>query len=453
MDSTNDSSEHSAITVAVIGATFKTAPIATRENLTRKITLEKLEKLKKDENLRDCEFAILSTCNRMEIYFACKAIERVSASLLSLLKETGQSREFEMFSFRERDAVEHLFSVSAGLDSLVKGEAQIVSQVHDALAQAKQYSLAGPVLSLVFQRAVAAGREVRIANPSYANEARNSMSFSIAKFLERGLSSKDDDLSQIGGPFKPNILVLGSGKMAKLAVKSLDRQKVGKILLASRRLPTNDIGADANISLEEVAPELRKNTVAVIISAISSDGYVLHPEHLSFHETEKESASNRRKPLLIVDMSFPRSVDPAVRDMRNVTLYDLDDLARKDVLREAIESPNQSSYLSHAEELVRRRSYECLQAIKEEDSGVNDILSRLYNAAEDIRSDEVNAALERMPDLSASDQKILEVMSQRMVRRILRLPTERLRIIARNESNEVSSVYLETIQELFSLKD
>ena len=437
----------------VVGATFRTAPLTTRERLARKMTLERLEELKEDEDLRDCEFAILSTCNRIEIYSACIEPDQVSSSLLSLLTKTAQSREHELFRHEGRDAIQHLFTVAAGLDSLVKGEAQIVSQISDALTSARKNSLAGPVLSFIFQKAVATGREVRIANPSYSDEARSSMSFSIAKFLERTFESTGAAKTSGGDLTRPNILVLGSGKMAKLAVKSLDRNKVGRIVLAARSPSAIATGADVAISLSEVRNELDTNNIGVVISAISSDGYVLGPEHLGFRQGERGSERNLREPLVIVDMSFPRSVDPAVRGIKGVTLYDLDDLADENVLVQLGNSSSYTSYLAKAEEMVKRRSSECIQALNEQNSGVDAILSQIYSTAEEIRSYEVKSAMEKMAGLSTNDRRILDVMSQRIVRRLLSIPAEKLRAVARKEPEYFSNKYVEVARDLFSLKE
>ncbi len=432
----------------MVGVSFKTTPINEREAIARKVSLRSLAELKVRGDLGDCELAILSTCNRVEAYGVGKNFNRVSNVLLSLFKESVDSRNFEPTYYAGRKALEHLFLVATGLDSLATGESQIISQIDDARISATEYSLIGPTLSFILQKAVSTGREARTNHPIYSDEIKSSISYSIAKLIEGGLIEKLESTPK-RKQVRPNILVIGSGKMAQLAIQSLDKDKIGRIILASRRPLRREIGIDSKVDISQTARAIREEDIGAVISAISSEGYVLSEKHFDFPESGKEGSDGRH--LLIVDMSFPRSVSPSVRDLENVTLYDLDDIAKYQARLQESES-NHTPYYLLATKLAKARADECIQAMNEKNSGVMNTLSLLYKRAEIIRSGELENA-SRLGGLSAEQQRVVEMMSQRIVRRLLHEPTERLRATARKESIESARDSSEIIRHLFSLSD
>ncbi|HKW04169.1 MAG TPA: hypothetical protein VJN71_02605, partial [Nitrososphaerales archaeon] len=195
------------IRIGMIGTNFKIAQISAREQLARKITLEKLLRLRLDEmEGGPTEIVLLSTCNRIEVYYASEEMEKTAdilSACFTLPQSTKRSEEnFGTYEYSDGRAIEHLFEVAAGLDSLVIGEAQILAQVREASKIANERGLCGPLLAKLFSKAYDAGREIRESYPRFTNGFRNSVSLSVSDLISTHFEKK-----------KPNILLIGSGKM------------------------------------------------------------------------------------------------------------------------------------------------------------------------------------------------------------------------------------------------
>jgi glutamyl-tRNA reductase len=433
-------SRSQAVHLGIIGVNFKTAPISVREKLARKITIDRLADLKQKELINNqIEFVLLSTCNRIEIYFAVEAFEPVLKTLRSLFELEKKEADFHAYEFADRRAIEHLFAVSSGLDSLVVGEAQILIQVREECKLANEKGICGPTLSKLFAKAHTTGREIRESYPRFTNGFRNSISLSVMDLIA----------GRFEGSAKPNLLLVGAGKMIRLAVSSFDRSQFGTIVVAARKSGIKGIEADKVVQISELGKTIAEDRIDVVITATSSLDYIIAPKDLSHFAREMGN-----RDLLVVDISVPRNVDPdVVKIIPNVSLINIDDLKEKiaDPVRGKTQSQDMANQLATIQSSIDVRTNEFISWMRET-SNVAPIMTALRKKAEEIRSAEVDNALTRLLELTPEQKEVISRMSERIVRRFLAEPTNRLRDVARNGEQEKLDQYGTMLKDIFSIE-
>ena len=291
------------------GVSHKTAPVEVREQLavTPSHLVDAAEVLKLFGYLD--EVVLLSTCNRVEIY---GTTERASADIKSLFRLlSAESRELGNYIYVHEDvhAVRHLLRVTAGLDSMVLGESEITGQIKNAYETAREAGLTGPVLNRLFQRAFQATKEIR----TRTRIGRGTVSIKSTAVEVIGKT----DLSQ------QSIMVLGAGAMAESCVRLLVKKGARSIFISSRSFDraidlATRCGGEA-ICFGYSLFEMRE--VHAVIAATSS------PETLlSRDDVGNLMKARRNRPLSLIDLAVPRNIDPAVRGLEHVALYNIDDL-------------------------------------------------------------------------------------------------------------------------------
>jgi len=293
------------------GISHKTAPVELREQLAVKQSeIVDLAFVLKCFGHLD-EIVLLSTCNRVEIYGTTRHATGHIKSLLQLLCAEPGALDPHIYLYEGADAVRHLLSVAAGLDSLVLGETEITGQSKNAYEIARNAGLTGRVLNRLFQRAFQATKEIR----SRTGIGRGAVSIKSAavELVEKTLG----DLS------RQSIMVIGAGQMAECCVRSLVKKGARSILIANRSF---DRAIDLAIQCGGQAVCLgdclfEMPDVDVVIAATSS------PESLlTRDDADNLMRSRHHRPLLLIDLSVPRNIDPAVRGLEHVALYNIDDL-------------------------------------------------------------------------------------------------------------------------------
>ena len=228
--------------IGIVGVSFKTAPIAVREKLASNLRIENLEELKNRLAESGCdEIALLSTCNRTEIYYFLGANSKFSETLKDLFRKQESQATFQIYHYVGIAAINHMFEVAAGLDSLVLGEAQILSQVKESGKRSEEKGLSGPIISKLFSKAFENGRKLREENPEFAHGLNKSVSRAVLELISSLFPMK-----------KPNILLVGSGKMIRLAANSIDKTAVGTVVVASRKSQLDGIKADLTVQLSDI---------------------------------------------------------------------------------------------------------------------------------------------------------------------------------------------------------
>ena len=351
---------------------------------------------------------VLSTCNRTEIYLEGGDSE---VARFELERHSGLELEGVLATWEGGEAVEHLFRVAAGLDSLVPGEAQILGQVRLAYEAALGAGATSPVLNRLFEDALHTGKRVR--TEAKLAEMPESVAASAVDLAERELGSLDGKRA----------LLFGAGRMSELAARDL-RGRRAEVVVSSRTLEsaqelTERVGGRA-APFDAVAVELTE--ADIVISATRCPYPILHAE----------AVQSRTKPLVLVDIAVPRDLDPAIGELERCTLFDIDALGGGLVGRE--EDVREAEQIV-AEEAARfaewHRSRVAAPAI-----------AALRRHAEEIRAEELARAEPRLAELSERERKTVETLTAQIVNKLLHAPTVR--------AKETGS---EPLRELFALRD
>jgi glutamyl-tRNA reductase len=300
----------------VIGATHHRAPLAVREKLS--LASDAAASLQTEfaaiEGLR--EFALLNTCNRVEFYGVSSnpdAVARISAAFCARQRFDIADFEKIRLELRGRDAVQHLVEVSAGLDSQMLGETEIFGQVKEAYAAAQARGTTGPVLNRIFQKGFQAAKHVR------TQTAITEGHVSVANV------AVDLALTIFGGLASTRILLLGAGEIGEKTAKAFQSRGAAALTVASRRFEramelAKVLGASA-MPFEQCDARLAEFDVVVCATA-SPDVVITLPA------TKAAMHKRPARPLFFIDQALPRDVEPAVAEIDNVFLYNLDDLAK-----------------------------------------------------------------------------------------------------------------------------
>ena len=303
-------------TVVLIGLNHKTAPVDIRErfSFSQDEVTEALNRLQAEATLSEC--ALLSTCNRTEFYAVPK--QSAEAGITTLQKYLNHQRgltseQLDTLTYRHRghSAVNHLFTVSSGLDSLVVGENQILGQVRRAYVQAQEASATGPVLEKLFPWAIRVGKRAR----SETNIARGASSVSAAAVeLARKI------FGEMAGR---NVLLLGAGKMGRKSLDLLTKAGVNEVRIVNRTFAKAEELAEQCGGVA-VPYEMLDDALAQVDILIASTGaphYILTKDRIA-----KVIRKRRGKPLFLIDIAVPRDIDPACGEVENAYLYNIDDL-------------------------------------------------------------------------------------------------------------------------------
>ncbi len=367
------------VRIVMIGTSFKTAPLAVRERVGDRVNRGS-EVPKALPGVT--EYAELVTCNRIELVFATKSPDLTEKGFFSWF--SGMPPD-SFYVRRDVEAIAHLFRVASGLDSMVLGEDQILSQVREAGIDARTAGTSKGVLSSLFDAAGTVGRRAR-ESLGTSEGSRSVSSFALGFALEKL------------GRRPRRVLLIGSGKTIRLAAGEL---RDARVYLATRRRVPPVVNATRVARSEMVKVAARCD---LVISATNHSGFLL-----------KEGSLNTRKRRVILDLAFPRNVDPAL-NRGSTALYNLDDLAA------AAAALPRSAGADRADDFVLREAERFSRWLLA--SRVSSALSNLHQWAEAVRKEETGAALRRMPGLSEREKMVVEVMSRRLVSKLMASPTK-----------------------------
>ena len=354
------------------------------------------------------ELIILSTCNRIELY-AVSSQSSFSA-LENFLSETRGVHTDELnvhlYHFTDSEAVEHLFKVAAGLDSLVLGESQILGQVTKALELARGQNTSGSLLNRLFQAAIHAGKRVRTETAISRNAA--SVSSLAASVAEKNVR----DVKQA------QVVIVGAGEMAELAVEALRKRGVEKIRVINRTLERAQGLAqrwDAESATFEFLQEAL-NGADILISSTGAPHIIL-----SAGMVRQAMRSRPERPLVLLDIAVPRDIEPEVVEIPHVKLFDIDHLNTH--LEQSLAA--RAAQVPVVEKIVAEEMDEFLDFLKSLE--MIPLIADLQQQAEAIRRAELEKTLRRMPDLTDVQRTRIEAMSMALVKKLLASPTTRLR--------------------------
>ncbi len=377
------------------------------------------------------EILFYTTCNRVEVLCvtddAVQTLAALSAFFALHPEVTPAALENSLYIHQDQEAVRHLFRVAASLDALVVGEPQILGQVKEAYRQATKHRATGAILNRLLHKTFSVAKRVR----TETGIGDHAVSVSYAAVA---LGKK------IFGDLKgKNILLLGAGEMAELALEHLKGQGAGNIVVANRTLDrglrlAERFGGVA-VSLEELESQLL--LADVLLSSTGSTSYLLTREQV-------KGAMRRRKqrPLFMIDIGVPRDLDPGINDLDNVYLYNIDDL--KEVVEENRERRQEAAI--KAERLVAAETLKFMNWLKTLEVYPTIILLR--EKAQAICQTELKKTLGHLGLLTPEQEHALEVMTEAITSKLLHDP---IVFLKGNHHRSRGEAQLALVRRLFNL--
>jgi glutamyl-tRNA reductase len=415
-----------------LGISHKTAPVALRERLafTEPEAIEFERQATATPEVR--EAVVISTCNRTEVYLVVGDPVRAESDVLGLLAGRASIRPTELsdaiYSPRNCDAARQLYRVTAGLESMIVGEAEIQGQVKRAYETAMRAGCTGPLSNRLFAAALTAGKRVRTETEIGA--ARVSIP-SVAVDLA---------LSVLGGLEHRHVVVLGAGETSELTARALNEQGAGTIFVANRHadraLSLAQRFGGSVVGLDDLPEQLLAADIA--LCSTSSPHPIVGRDELEIVMREREG-----RPLLLIDIAVPRDVEAACAELAGVSLYDIDDL-------QAVVARNISTRegeLPRAEEIVEEEIHRFARWLGQLDTLPT--VSALREHGSEIVEQVLAENSGRWESASPRDLARIEAVARAVMSRLLHEPTIRLRSL----SEQRGHASLELVRELFGLRE
>ncbi len=406
-----------------ISISYRETPLEIRERiaLSEKQSQDFLLKMKDVLNIS--ESLVVSTCNRTEIYYSSS--ENLDKEVISLLAGVKLVSSDSISRYVKRLdtylAIDHLFSVSLGLDSQVLGDIQISNQVKRAYQTSADLEMAGPFLHRLMHT-------IFFANKRVVQETRlqdgNASTASVSVELVKGF---------IENIAKPRIALIGLGEIGQNVLENLEGLEASIVLLNRTKSKAEKLATLENVSVADLS-EMKEviNESDVIISAVTpQDGAMIVSDHI-----DKDSVYHK----LFVDLSVPRSIDASIGEIPGVALYNIDQLAEKTEKTRRI----REKAIPEVKEIVK-------EAVKGFDQWkvemeVSPTINKLKNALDQIRKEELSR---HAPKVSEKEMKLLEVVTKNMIQRVIKLPVLQLKAACkRGESETLVGV----LNDLFNLE-
>jgi glutamyl-tRNA reductase len=417
-----------------LGISHKTAPVALRERLafTESQSVEFAKQVTESEHVH--EAVVISTCNRTEVYLVVGDPVQAETDVLGMLARRAGIRPTELaqeiYSPRNCDAARQLYRVTAGLESMIVGEAEIQGQVKRAYEAAMAAGVTGPLSNRLFAAALTTGKRVR--SETGIGSSRVSIP-SVAVDLAEDV---------LGGLADRHVVILGAGETSELTAQALAHQGVGTIFVANRHadraLSLAQRFGGSVVGLDKLPDQLLE--ADIVVSSTSSPHPILGSEELEV-VMEQRTGRGGRAPLLLIDIAVPRDIDSRCGDIDGVTLYDIDDLqavvvrnlgARKEIVPQA-EEIVEEEIRRFARWLGQLETLPTVSALREHGNAlVEQILAE-------------NAG--RWESASERDLVRVEAIARAVLGRLLHEPTIRLRSF----SEERGHASLQLVRELFGL--
>ena len=429
--------------IVVVGLSHRTAPVEVREKLSipDQSISESLKTLSINSDI--LEVSILSTCNRLEIYALVKEINIGISTIKEFLTDYS-SVNFEdlnphLFDFRQEEAVLHLMKVSAGLDSLVLGEGQILSQVKKMMRLGQENQSTGPILNRLLSQSVSAGKKVR----SETNLGTGAVSISSAAVeLAQLKIGQDHGVDGLVSLKSEKVLVVGAGRMSRLLITHLKSKGCNKLTLLNRNI-------DRAVNLAGDFPDLEINCKSlneldenISLSSLVFTSTASEKPFIDLARVENISLNNKLK---FIDIGVPRNISNDVKKHASIESFDVDDLeevvSRNQEFRQKIAKEAES--LVKDERIIFLEWWASLEAVP--------VINKLRSDLELIRKEELQKALSRMgPDFSARERKVVEALTKGIINKILHTPVTKLRSPQSRDERQAS---LKIVEKLFSLVD
>lgn len=424
--------------LALAGINHRTAPVQIREKLAFR-TEDIPTALLQAQSRGAKEALILSTCNRVEITATLAddvPAERLLEGLLAGREELSlEILRPHIYLFEEAAAIRHLFRVASSLDSMIIGEPQILGQLKQAYAIARDGGAIGTVLEAVLSRAFNVAKRIR----SETEIGQNAVSVSYAAVeLAREI---------FGSLNKKRVLIIGAGKMSESAARHLIRAGIAEILITNRTQQRAEEMAQlfrGCVVPYEQFPQ-RLADADIVISSSAAPGYVLTRDLV---RTAIEA--RRNQPMFLIDIAVPRNVDPAVNDLEHAFLYDMDDLQR--LSERNLQARREIA--EHAENIVAEEVTRLQARLRERD--VAPTIVSLQEQLEVLRKDVLDRYRPRMGALTSSQEDLLEALTRSIINKVAHGPISELRRQAASQKDIADAregELVSVVRRMFRLRD
>lgn len=416
-----------------VGFNYKSAPVEIREKLTfSEQTIDHaMELLKERKSI--LENVIVSTCNRTEIYAVVDQIHTGRYYIKQFLADWFQVGKDEFTSYLrivEGDAaIEHLFRVASGLDSMILGETQILGQVKQAFQTAQRKKTTGTIFNELFKQAITFAK--RVHKETTIGEQAVSVSYAAVELAKKIFGDLENK----------HVAILGAGKMGTLAAKNLHGSGATHITVMNRTIEKAELLAEKFQAKAEQSANLLDvmHHADILISSTGSDSVVLTKEEL-------EPIQKKRKgsPLFLVDIAVPRDLDPKISELDSVFLYDIDDLQH-------IVDENLATRKKAAESIEIMLEAEIV-AFNEwlQTLGVVPVITALRKKALAIQAETMKSIERKIPDLTVREKKVLNKHTKSIINQLLKEPVTQAKELA---ASEKADEFLSLFIDIFGIED
>ena len=419
--------------VIVVGINHKTAPVEIRERLTFDPSQlgDAMVQLQGKKSI--LENVILSTCNRTEIYAVVDQIHTGRYYIKEFLSQWFQIEKEEftpfLFIYEEDGALEHLFKVACGLNSLILGETQILGQVRTSFLTAQEEKTSGTVFNQLFKQAITLAKKAHSNTDIGANAV--SVSYAAVELAKKVFGTIENK----------HVLILGAGKMGELAIENLHGNGATNVTVVNRTyekakdLATRFHGKAKSIDeLQEALME-----ADILISSTGAKDFVLSKQMVEQIEKKRKG-----KPLFMVDIAVPRDLDPAIAELEGVFLYDIDDL--EGIVQANLQERQKAAdiiMLMIEEEIVQYKQW--LKML-----GVVPVISALREKALNIQSETMKSLERKLPNLSEREIKVLNKHTKSIINQMLKDPILQVKELAGTKDADKN---LQFFMNIFNIED
>ncbi|MBQ4900583.1 glutamyl-tRNA reductase [Paenibacillus sp. Marseille-P2973] len=419
--------------IVVVGLNYRTAPVEVRERFSfaEKDMPQALQELLRTKSV--LEGVIIATCNRTEIYVVVDRLHMCGYFIRSFMEKWfGISREEftkHLYMYEDEQAIRHLFRVACGLDSMVLGETQILGQVRSAFLLSQSEKATGTWFNMLFKQAVTLSK--RAHSETAIGESAVSVSYAAVELGKR-----------VFGSFSgKRVLILGAGKMSELTAKHLSGAGAEEVIVANRtfaraqELASKFSGTPC--SMQEAMQRLEE--VDILISSTGAEGYVITSAQVAQSMKQRPD-----RPLFMIDIAVPRDIDPAISELQNVFLYDIDDL-------EGIVESNM--------EMRRGEALKIEDMIEEEISsfanwlqtlGVKPVIRALQEKSSSIHESTLESLFNKLPELDERQRKVIRRLTKSIINQMMHDPINRIKELAGEENGAEA---LNMFTQIFSLEE
>ena len=411
--------------IGVVGVNHNLAPINVREAVSFTDT-KKIEAINILLDSEIDEIVILSTCNRSEIYISGENIQQKVDEVANFYKDYFGVKDIEQYLFKKTtlEAIQHLFDVTAGLDSLVVGEDQILGQVKDAHEFCMKLGATKKVFNKLFRDAVTTSKEIKTITK--ISQQPLSISYIGVKLLKEKMGTLEGK----------NALIVGLGKMNLLTLNHLEEENVKNIYIANRNIEKtkeieNKFDNIIPIEYSDRHKIIQEKSIDIVISATSSPHLVI----------KYDDMPKLDKKIYIMDIALPRDIDTKLKELNYVELYDIDDLKeihdKNDIKRNEL--------AQKAQEIIKIKIDEFTEWL--DLTFIDPTIQSLNSKCIEIKEDTLEYIFRKI-DLNQREQKIIDKMLGSALKRVIREPIINLKQVKNKGQREE---YIKVIEELFEI--